>query len=123
MTRNQIPPSLPNNLPAHHCLTVTHHEHFVILPIFVVQVLLSAQLPRPAQPPRFCRLATSRFLSNFFELHRAPTYSPTEKLFLKEDTVPSDKHFALFLVVEVVTQGFPRISHENTLIRLGRKLV
>src|SRR3954465_4516981 len=53
MTRNQIPPSLPNNLPAHHFLIVTHHEHFVILPIFVVQVRLSAQLPRSAHPPRF----------------------------------------------------------------------
>src|SRR3954467_5467091 len=53
MTRNQFPPSLPNNLLAHHCLTVTHHEHFVILLIFVVQVLPLAQLPRPSQPPRF----------------------------------------------------------------------
>src|SRR4051812_33678156 len=71
----------------------------------------------------FFRLATSRFLSNFFELHCAPTYSPTEKLFLKEDTVPSDKHFSLFSVVELVTQGFPQIPHKNTLIQLGRKLV
>ena len=41
----------------------------------------------------------------------------------KEDTVPSDKHFALFSVVEVVPQGFPRIPHENTLIQLGCELV
>src|SRR4051812_9502120 len=71
----------------------------------------------------FCKLATSRFLSNFFKLYHALTDSPTEKLFLKEDTVTSDKHFALFSVVEVLTQGFPWIPHENTLIRLGCKLV
>src|SRR3954471_1968618 len=49
-----------------------------------------------------CRVFPEWFISNLFELHRPPTSLPSEKLFLKEGTMSTDKHFSLLSIVEVI---------------------
>ena len=63
------------------------------------------------------------WFSDFFESDHPPTSRLIEKLFLKENSISSDKHFALFTVVEVISQGFPWISHEYALVRFGCELI
>jgi hypothetical protein len=48
----------------------------------------------------------------FFKLHLAPTNSFREKLFIHEDTIASDKHFALSFIIKIISFGFPQIPHK-----------
>jgi hypothetical protein len=39
---------------------------------------------------------------------KTPINSFRDKLFLQEDTIASDKHFALNFIIKIISFGFPR---------------
>ena len=56
-------------------------------------------------------------------MYRAPTKSIGKKLLFSENTMMSNKHFVLALLIKEIPFGFPRVAQENALFRFGRKLV
>ena len=62
-------------------------------------------------------------INYLIEVYFPPTYSFGEKLFLQKGTVPRDKRFALSLVVEGVSYGFPRIPYKDDFLRFRFEFV
>jgi hypothetical protein len=56
-----------------------------------------------------------RVFLEFFKLHLALTNFFREKLFLHEDTIASDKHFAFSFIIKTISFGFPRIPPQKNI--------
>src|ERR1041385_4301630 len=56
-------------------------------------------------------------VNHLVEVYFPPTQFFRKKLFLKNASSLGDKRFALTLVVEGISSGFPWISHKDALIR------
>ena len=98
--------------------------YVMIVMNIMMTVLFSSHYGRWFRNDFRCRVFYLEWLvSHFIEVYFPPTQFFRKKLFLKKASSLGDKRFALRLVVEGVSNGFPWISHKDALIRLWLEFV